>query len=211
MVQPKKKLDMVVKLGVGVMVTSFMLIFIGMFLTRPDRSIPPFSIGAQEGTTVALHVPSWTSDAEIETLLYRFRTVAKESGGFGLMKIQPTTPDDPEGRYAKIRIFVFTDDSWTEPERLHHYLEGHDPTVRKLFERAMRGSYQLEGHREVGRIGRLLSGPDSPATAAYSRVIFEGTGGISTDPHEGLKTARGSSESGPGPLSSTTDPEGRGL
>ena len=184
------------------MLTSFTLIFVGMFLTRPDRSIPPFSIGAQEGTTVAMHLPSWTRDSEIETLLFRFQKVARESRNFGLMKIQPTTPDDPEHRYATIRIFVFTNDSWTEPERLHQYLEGNDPHFKDSFEKKMRGSYQLEGQREVGRIGRLLRRPDSPATAAYSRVIFEGMVERSLEGQDSVKTQTG-------PLGSTPSRTGR--
>ncbi|MGH7474628.1 MAG: hypothetical protein ACREJW_11865, partial [Candidatus Methylomirabilales bacterium] len=48
--QSPKKLDTVVKLGLGVFVSSFILIGVGMFLSRPDRSIPPYSVGSQEGT-----------------------------------------------------------------------------------------------------------------------------------------------------------------
>ena len=62
----KKKLDAMVKFGLGVFVGSFLLIWGGMFLTRPDRSIPPYSIGSQEGTLVAMHVPPWTTEAGIE-------------------------------------------------------------------------------------------------------------------------------------------------
>ena len=49
MPQGKKQLDTVVKLALGVFFGFFILIGIGMFLTRPDRSIPPYSIGSQEG------------------------------------------------------------------------------------------------------------------------------------------------------------------
>lgn len=51
--QTPRKLDTVVKLGLGVFVGSFVLISVGMFLSRPDRSIPPYSVGSQEGTAVA--------------------------------------------------------------------------------------------------------------------------------------------------------------
>ncbi|MEE9172791.1 MAG: hypothetical protein V3U41_07790, partial [candidate division NC10 bacterium] len=66
MAQPRKKLDPIVRFGLGVFIGSFVLIFVGMVLVRPDRSIPPYSVGSQEGTMVAIHVPSRTSDAEIE-------------------------------------------------------------------------------------------------------------------------------------------------
>ena len=166
---------MVVKLGIGVMITSFVLIFGGMFLTRPDRSIPPYSIGTQEGTTIAMHVPSWTSDSEIETLILRFRKVGKETRNFGPMKIRPTTPDDPKGRYQQLLILIFTNESWTEPELFTRYLEKTDPSLVKELESSVRGLYRLEGNHEEGRLGRILSGPDTPATQAYSRVLFRGT------------------------------------
>ena len=35
--KPKKRLDMVVKLALGVLVMSFTLIWGGMYLSRPDR------------------------------------------------------------------------------------------------------------------------------------------------------------------------------
>ncbi|MBM4123819.1 MAG: hypothetical protein FJ246_02500, partial [Nitrospira sp.] len=86
----KKKLDTLVKLALGVFFSSFALIWGGMFLSRPDRSIPPYSIGSQKGTTVAVHVPAWTSDTAIEVLIERFRKVGRETRDFGKMKIQPT-------------------------------------------------------------------------------------------------------------------------
>ncbi|MES4786613.1 MAG: hypothetical protein C4294_13180 [Nitrospiraceae bacterium] len=92
MAKEKKKLDTVVKLGLGVFIASFALIWGGMFLTRPDRSIPPYSIGSQEGTAVAVHVPVYTSDTGIESLIYRFQKISREGRDFRKMKIQPTTP-----------------------------------------------------------------------------------------------------------------------
>jgi hypothetical protein len=180
--QQKKKLDTVVKLGLGVLVGAFALIWGGMFLTRPDRSIPPYSIGSQEGTAVAVHVPVYTSDTAIETLIYRFQKVARE-GHFGQMKIRPTTPDHPGGRYRRISIYVFTHDSWAEPEMLHRYLEAtrsdsvDDRAVREAFEKAVRGFYRLEESQEEGRIGpiyQMLGAKETPATAAYARVLFKG-------------------------------------
>ncbi len=173
MPQPRKKLDTVVKLGIGVLVGSFLLIWGGMFLTRPDRSIPPFSIGAQEGIAVAVHVPPWTSDPAIESLIYRFRKVGRDMRNFGSMKIQPTTPGDPGGPYRRIVIYVFSHDAWTEPDTVHRYLSA-DPAVRVSFEKAVRGFYRLEDSTEEGRIGPLLGGKESTATAAYARVLFHG-------------------------------------
>ena len=39
--KPKKRLDTVVKLALGVVVMSFTMIWGGMYLSRPDRTIPP--------------------------------------------------------------------------------------------------------------------------------------------------------------------------
>lgn len=178
-----RKLDTVVKLGLFVFIGSFMLIWGGMYLTRPDRTIPPYSIGSQEGAAVAAHVPSWTSDTEIETLIHRFQKVAREGREFGRMKIQPTTKEDPAGRYQRITIYVFADNHWTEPEVLHRYLSAgssRDPAEQAFkaeFEKAVRGYYSLEGTTEEGRIGRIyeaLQGKDTAGTAAYSRLLFKG-------------------------------------
>jgi hypothetical protein len=163
-----------VKMALGVLFGSFALIWGGMFLSRPDRSIPPYSIGSQERTVVAVHVPPWTSDTEIETLIERFRKVGGESRNFGAMKIHPTTPDDPQGRYRHIAIYIFTDEGWTEPEVLHKYMTGEDAAVREGFERSLRGFYRLDGENEEGRIGPIPRGKDSAATAAYSRQLFKG-------------------------------------
>src|SRR6478736_4391330 len=104
----KKPLDTVVKLALMVFFGSFALIWGGMYLSRPDRSIPPYSIGSQEETAVAIHVPYWTSDGEIETLIERFRKVGHETRNFGTMKVRPTTPDDPNGRYRRLIIYIFS-------------------------------------------------------------------------------------------------------
>ncbi len=170
----KRPLDTVVKMALGVLFGSFALIWGGMFLSRPDRSIPPYSVGSQERTLVAVHVPSWTSDTEIETLIERFRKVGAESRNFGAMKIQPTTPDDPQGRYQHITIYIFTEEGWTEPEVLHKYVIGEDGQVREGFEKSLRGLYRLDGQVEEGRMGPMLRGEDSAATAAYSRQLFKG-------------------------------------
>jgi hypothetical protein len=176
---PKKRLDTVVKLGLFVFVASFALIGGGMFLTRPDRSIPPYSIGAQEGAAVAVHVPAWTSDAGIETLIHRFRKVGRESRDFGRMKIQPTTPDDPAGRYRRITIYIFTHEAWTQPDILHKYLlalagGNDDGGIKEAFEKTVRGLYRLQEEEEEGRVGPLLNVVDSAGTAAYARQLFKG-------------------------------------
>ena len=170
----KRPLDTVVKLALGVLFCSFALIWGGMFLSRPDRSIPPYSIGSQEGSIVAVHVPPWTSDTEIETLIERFRKVGAETRNFGPMKIRPTTGDDPKGRYQRIAIYVFTDEGWTEPEMLHKYVTGEDPAVRDGFEGSVRGFYKLDEQEEEGRIGPVPKGKDSAATAVFSRQLFKG-------------------------------------
>ena len=171
----KKPLDTVVKLALMVFFGSFALIWGGMYLSRPDRSIPPYSIGAQEGTAVSVHVPAWTSDTEIETLVERFRRVGRETRNFGPMKIRPTTPDDPAGRYRRITIYIFTHDAWAEAPILHKFLTGEDQEVRDGFKRALRGFYQLTESEEEGRIGPMVDGPDSAATAAYARQLFKQT------------------------------------
>ena len=172
--RPKKKpLDTVVKLALMVFFGSFALIWGGMYLSRPDRSIPPYSIGSQEGTAVAVHVPAWTSDTEIETLIERFRKIGRETRNFGPMKIRPTTPEDSSGRYQRITIYIFTHDAWTEAPILHRFLTGEDRDVRDGFRRALRGFYQLTEREEEGRIGPMVDGQDSAATAAYSRQLFK--------------------------------------
>jgi LPS O-antigen subunit length determinant protein (WzzB/FepE family) len=45
--KPKKRLDMVVKLALGVVIASFTMIWGGMYLSRPDRTIPPYSGNAR--------------------------------------------------------------------------------------------------------------------------------------------------------------------
>jgi hypothetical protein len=178
-----QKLDTVVKLGLAVFVGSFMLIWGGMYLTRPDRSIPPYSIGSQEGTAVAMHVPLWTSDTEIETLLHRIQKIAREGRDFGRMKIQPTTPTDKAGRYQRMTIYIFAHDSWAEQETLHRYLVAKasgNPAEQAFsteFEKTVRGYYRLDEKTEEGRLGRIyeaLSGQESVATAAHARLLFKG-------------------------------------
>ena len=122
---------------------------------------------------MAVHVPSWTSDAEIEALIERFRKVGRETRNFGPMKIRPTTPDDPHGRYRRITIYVFSHKDWAEADILHKFVTGEDQSVQDGFEKALRGLYRLDEREAEGRIGPLLKGKDSAATAAYSRQLFK--------------------------------------
>ncbi|MFM9906861.1 MAG: hypothetical protein ACKVP8_04455 [Nitrospiraceae bacterium] len=171
--QAKKPLDTVVKLAISVLVGSFALIWGGMYLSRPDRSIPPYSIGSQEETSVAIHVPPWTSDGEIETLIERFRKVGHETRNFGPMKVRPTTPDDPTERYRLLTIYIFSLDAWAEPAMLHQYLAAEDRDVRDGVRKALRGLYRLTESEEEGRIGPLLDGPETAATQIYARQLFK--------------------------------------
>ena len=153
----KKSLDPVVKVGLGVFFGAFCLIGFGMFLSRPDRTIPPYSIGAQEGPVVAVHLPPWTSDPEIESLIRRFGLVGRTTKEFGPLKIRPTTPDNPTGKYQRLSLMIFSDHTWAEPDALHRYLEGpvtQDPDpFRTDFERAVRGGYRLDQKGQAGWLG----------------------------------------------------------
>lgn len=151
-----------------------------MFLSRPDRSIPPYSIGAQQGTIVAVHVPPWTSDPEIQALLYRFRSVGKETGNFGTMKIQPTTPNHPRGRYQEITVYVFANHEWASPEVLSRYLALPDPPgpedrqFQKEFESEVRGGFVLTETQIQGWLGPL--GWEQAVMPEFAHhVLFEET------------------------------------
>lgn len=166
----KKPLDTVVKLALAVFVGSFALIWGGMYLSRPDRSIPPYSVGSQAGYIVAAHVPPGTTDQQIETLLKRFRKVGRQTHDFGPMKIRPTTPDDSGSRYRRMLMYVFDDDGWTDPEVLAKYVAG-DATVSKEFEQSVRGYYQLQDQEEEGGVGPM---PKAGERSAATRVLFKG-------------------------------------
>jgi hypothetical protein len=174
--KPKKRLDTVVKLALGVLVMSFAMIWGGMYLSRPDRSIPPYSIGSQVGHIVAAHVPHDTTDQGVETLVKRFRKVGRQTHHFAKMKIQPTTPGDPNGWYRKIVVYVFADDGWAEPEMLNNFLAG-DASAVKNYEKEMRGYYRLQDQEEEGGLGPIpkSGGEVSDAT----RILFKG---LVTDP-----------------------------
>lgn len=170
----RKPLDTVVKLALLVFFGSFGLIWGGMYLSRPDRSIPPYSIGSQIGHVVATHVPPGTTDQRIETLLRRFQRVGRQTHDFGGMKIQPTTPGDPGGRYRRIVVYIFDDDVWAEPDVLAKHVAGDASTIND-YERAMRGYYRLQDQEEEGGLGPI---PTAGATDK-SRIVFKG---VVTDP-----------------------------
>jgi hypothetical protein len=171
----KKPLDVVVKMGLGVFVGSFALIWGGMYLTRPDRSIPPYTVGAQLGSLVAVHVPRNTPDEQVEKLLRRFRWVGHTTRDFGPLKIYPTTPGNPGGRYRSMVVLVFSDDGWTESTVLERYERGDEETV-KAVQRAMRGYYRLEGEEEEGAMGPLSR---NGGAFKGARILFKG---LVTDP-----------------------------
>lgn len=173
--KPKKRLDMVVKLALGVLILSFTMIWGGMYLSRPDRTIPPYSVGSQVGHIVAAHVPHDTTNQGVETLVKRFRKVGRQTHHFAKMKIQPTTPGDPGGWYRKIVVYVFDDYGWAEPEMLNKYLAGDAEVVRK-YEKAMRGYYRLQDQEEEGGLGPM---PKTEQTSDATSILFKG---LVTDP-----------------------------
>lgn len=166
----KKPMDIVVKIALSVFVGSFALIWGGMYLSRPDRSIPPYTVGAQSSQTVTTDVPRGTTDEEIESLVKRFRKVGHQTHDFARMKIYPTTPGDPSGSYRQIMIYVFDDHGWTDPEVLAKYLAG-DATVINDYERHMRGYYRLQDQEEEGGVGPI---PKNGHISNNTRILFKG-------------------------------------
>ena len=166
----KKPLDIVVKFALSVLAGSFALIWGGMYLSRPDRSIPPYTVGAQSGPIVTADVPRGSTDEEIESLVRRFRKVAHLTRDFGRMKIYPTTSAGPGGRYRDIVIYVFDDHGWTDPNVLAKYLAG-DAAVMKDYERSMRGYYQLLDQEEEGGLGAI---PKDGRASSDARILFKG-------------------------------------
>ena len=83
----KKPLDIVVKFALWVFVGSFAMIWGGMYLSRPDRSIPPYTVGSQSGYFVATYVPRDTQNDQIEQLV--LRKSPQECGRFRPQEILP--------------------------------------------------------------------------------------------------------------------------
>jgi len=168
---PKKPLDMVVKLALGVLIGGFCLIWGGMYLSRPDRTIPPFSVGSQSGEVVMTHVPGGTTDEQIGILLRRFRKLGRQKEGLASMKkIQPTTPGHPAGRYSRVMLYVFDNADWTDPEMLKRFLAG-EASVVKDIEGAVRGYYRLQDQEEEAGVGPVPKPGEYDSTA---RLLFKG-------------------------------------
>jgi len=181
---PKKPFDPVVRIGLTVLLGGFTLIAGGMFLSRPDRTIPPFSIGSQEGPVVAVHVPAWTSDPDIETLIRRFRKVGVTHHDFRSMKVRPTFPDDPATLYREVVLYVFSDPKWTEPETLRRYLatrgvaatgdrqNTEEETFRQEFERSARGGFVYSQGNTKGWLGPIPE-PSIPEQRQNIQILFD--------------------------------------
>ncbi len=183
-IQPvKKPFDPVVKIGLTVLLGGLTLIGGGMFLSRPDRTIPPFSIGGQEGTVVAVHVPAWTSDPEIKTLIHRFQKVGRTDHDFRSMKVRPTTPDDPATLYREVVLYIFSDPQWTQPETLHRYLAtravaeagqragGVAAGFRREFQRSARAGFIYSQGRTKGWLGPIPD-PSIPEQRQNIQILF---------------------------------------
>lgn len=181
---PKKPFDPVVKIGLTVLLGGLTLIGGGMFLSRPDRTIPPFSIGGQEGTVVAVHVPAWTSDPEIKTLIHRFRKVGLSDHDFRSMKVRPTSPDDPVTLYREVVLYVFSDPQWTQPETLQRYLATRAPaeagnqldkkeaTFRREFQLSARGGFIYSQGNTKGWLGPIPE-PSIPEQRQNVQILFD--------------------------------------
>jgi hypothetical protein len=171
----KKPLDPVVRIGLCILFGGFLLIFGGMYISRPDRTIPPFSNGWQEDTVVAVHVPAWTSDPEIETLIRRFREVVLATNDLRKLKIRPTNPTDPKDLYREVTIYIFSDPTWTHPDTLHRYLEKKEGKKERVFhlefEQAARGGFIHIRGKTKGWLGPI---PESskPEEDQNIQVLF---------------------------------------
>jgi hypothetical protein len=155
--QPPKPLDPLVKTALTLCIGLIVITVVGMILTAPDRSIPPYSVMAQQGEIVTVNVPTSTTDLEIDALLVRFQTVGHgDRSQFARLKIKPTTPGDPAGLYQRVTIYVFDDPGLSDEASLREYLSGRDPLARAGFERAVRGLYRLTADTELGAIGNKI-------------------------------------------------------
>ena len=149
----QRPLDPLVKTALAICVSLIVITVVGMILTAPDRSIPPYSVVAQLGEVVTVNVPPRTTDAEIEALLVRFQAAGSgDRSDFGRLKIKPTTQDS-SGRYQRVTIYVFDNIGLAEEPVLREYLIGRDPTAKGSFEGSMRGMYRLTDSVEFGAMG----------------------------------------------------------
>ena len=179
--QPKKPLDPLVKTALALCISLIVITVVGMVLTAPDRSIPPYSVMARQGGIVTVNVPPSTRGPEIEALLVRFQTVGHgDRNQFARLKIKPTTPGDTAGLYQRVTIYVFDNPGLSEEASLKEYLSGRDPLARAGFERAVRGLYRLTPDTELGAMGFV---PESNAKderpSVGARILFQSTAGKS--------------------------------
>ncbi len=152
-----RPLDPLVKTALTLCVGLIVITVVGMILTAPDRSIPPYSVMAQNGENVTVNVPPHTAAPEIEALLVRFQVAGQGNrDGFAHLKIKPTTPGDPAGRYQRLTIYVFDNPGLAEESSLKDYLSGLDPLSRSSFERGARGTYRLTADTEFGAVGKKI-------------------------------------------------------
>ena len=181
---PGPPLDPIVKIGLAVLLGGFALIAGGMFLSRPDRTIPPYSIGSQEGIVVAVHVPASTSDPAIETLIHRFREVGVADRDFRSLKVRPTTSEDPHTLYRDVILYIFSNPVWTQPEKLHRYLSGpdgeDDEAFRRAWQDAARGGFRYTRGHTKGWLGPIPD-PARPGRTRAIRVLFD-DGGVPAIP-----------------------------
>jgi len=179
--QSKKPLDPLVKTALALCIGLIVITVVGMILTAPDRSIPPYSVMAQQGEIVTVNVPPYTTDPEIEALLVRFQTAGHgDRNQFARLKIKPTTPGDQAGLYQRLTIYVFANPGLAEEAALKEYLRGADPTARSGFERAVRGLYRLTADTELGAMGFVpASGAKGERPSMSARILFQGKAGKS--------------------------------
>lgn len=155
--QPEKPLDPLVKTALTICIGLIVMTVAGMILTAPDRSIPPYSVIAQQGEHVTVHVPTRTTDPEIEALLVRFQVVGQGNrGDFAHRKISSTTAADPAGPYQRVTLYIFDDLGLADASSLNEYIKGSDPLTRSSFERGIRGVYRLTAETEFAAMGNRI-------------------------------------------------------
>lgn len=132
---------------------------------------------------VAVHVPAWTSDPEIETLIRRFRKVGVAKHDFRSMKVRPTTPDDPTALYQEVILYIFSNPGWTEPDVLRRYLatrataeagnrlDVEEEAFRREFERSSRGGFIYNEGKTKGWLGPIPD-PSNPEQFPTIQVLF---------------------------------------
>ena len=175
----RKPLDPLVKTALMICTGLIVITVAGMILTAPDRSIPPYSVMAQQDDSVTVNVPIRTTAPELEALLVRFQAAGHgDRDGFARLKIEPTTPEGPAGRYRRLTIYIFDNPGLADESSLKEYLAGSDRLARISFERGVRGIYRLTETTEFGALGFVPEGTAaSDAPSAGARVLFQGKAG----------------------------------